>query len=93
MKTAHLITDNLEGFNGHAAHYRLSEPIGKSYDPDFVPVSNVVVSAVTGYAHETYIFACDKNGKVGSWSELPGSMKDTTSHAEALENAGYTIAK
>lgn len=92
MKTATLIKDNLPGFNGHAAHYRLSEPLGKSYDKDFTPASDVVVSAVNGIAYETYIFACDENGKVTKWGELPGSMKGTNSHSEVLADAGYEIA-
>ncbi len=92
IKTATLISDNLPDFNGHAAHYRLSVPLGKSYDEDFKPVSDVVVSAVTGWAHETYIFPADENGKVTAWGELPGSIKGTTSHEEALKEAGYAIA-
>lgn len=56
----------------------------------------VLVSAVDeklGFyrVYETYIFGCDKNGEVLDWAELHGSLKDTFSHKEALENAGYVI--
>lgn len=108
-KKATLIKDNLSGFNGHAALYRLSEPIGDhkwsndAHDYDECDgtgtcssVSLVIVSAteipyVGGT--ETYIFPGIEDGTIASWGELPGSLKDTLDHAEALREAGYEIAE
>lgn len=95
MKTATLIKDKLPGFAGHAALYRLSEPLGSDWDEESVKTDLVVVSAavVTYCGPETYIFAADEDGQIASWSELPGSMKGTLSHAEALEGAGYEVRR
>lgn len=95
MKTATLIKDDLPNFNGHAALYRFDPPLqdtdweGK---PDGDPHEFVVVSAVCGWAHETYLFPADADGNITNWGELDGSTKNTTSHAEAIQNAGYAIA-
>lgn len=90
-KTATLLRDNLPDYAGYAALYRLEPPMIYGDDEES-SISHVVVSAVrTSWAHETYIFRADRNGKATKWGELPGSVKGTTSHAEALERAGYTI--
>jgi hypothetical protein len=88
--TATLIRDDLPRFSGHAAHYRLSVPLGEYYgDQRFTDV--VVSTACVGGRDETYIFGADADGNVTNWGELPGSVKDCTDHAEALAGAGYTI--
>lgn len=92
MRTAKLITDMLPNFNGHAAHYRLSEPHGKDWDEDFKPVFDVVVSTASVFGHvETYIFPADETGRVTHWGEMTGSIKGTDSHEEVLREAGYEI--
>lgn len=88
MKTATLIIEDL-GWRGRASVYRLSEP-HKGYDGP--PTRHVIVSAVNhSFAHETYLFPCNAEGKASSMLEMPGSLKGTTSHAEALAAAGYSI--
>lgn len=99
MSTATLVRDNLKGFTGHAALYRLDPPIAYtdwSIDDelDQRSTSLVVVSAVTlpmGLGSETYIFPGNEDGTVADWGELPGSLKHTLSHAEALAAAGYEV--
>lgn len=95
MKTATLIKDKLPDFAGHAALYRLSEPLDSEWNEEAPKAEFVVVSAavVMYCGPETYIFAADEAGEVTNWCELPGSMKGTLSHAEALEHAGYEVAK
>ena len=90
MKTATLI-EKLTGFVGDARHYRLSEPL-EAHEGD--KHTDVIVSAVTlplWLGTETYIFPATDNGKIASWGELPGSLKNTLSHAEALAAAGYEV--
>ena len=90
MKTAKLIKDNLEGFVGHAALYKLSNKV--TYDDDkttrFVVCSTANVM-FTGM--ETYMFPADKLGKVLDWLELEGSQRGVVSHEDVLNNIGYTI--
>ena len=95
MKEAKLIKDVSDNFNGTAALYKLTPALSvESWDDDEEDQKEeyVVVSAVNGWAHETYIFASDESGKVKSFSELDGSYKGGTSHHEALSRAGYLIA-
>ena len=81
----------LSGFRGEAALYRLDPPM----DRDGHPVEWAVVSAaVVPYSGpETYIFEADSTGAVVDWGELPGSSKGTLQHAEALDEAGYTVTE
>lgn len=52
----------------------------------------VVVSAVqNAYVHETYLFPADSDGLITSYREMSGSIRDTTSHEEALREAGYRV--
>ncbi len=90
---AELIKDNLKGFNGHAALYKLSPPM-KDVDCDDIETEHeyVVVSAVyTLGAPETYIFSANAEGMVTAWGALKGSYKGGMSHVEALEGAGYSL--
>jgi hypothetical protein len=53
-----------------------------------------VSAAVAPYTGpETYIFACDHDGNVTDWMELPGSFRGGLDHREALACAGYDIAE
>jgi hypothetical protein len=90
MKTATLVKDNLSWAKGHAALYRLSEPMTsfKGVQTDFVVVSSVC-AMFSG--PETFIFAADENGEVTDWGEMDGSTRGMYGHAEALEDAGYTV--
>lgn len=90
MKTATPVK-LLEGFNGRANLYRLSEAL-ESYDGN--KYEYVVVSAVDVpfSGPETYIFGADENGGITDWMELPGSFRGALDHNEALEGAGYTVA-
>ncbi len=55
----------------------------------------VVVSAanVLFSKPETCIFGSNEDGKIESWTELEGSCEGALDHAQALENAGYKIAR
>jgi hypothetical protein len=74
---------NMDGWNGDAALYKLDSVVS-TYDGD--TAEHVIVSAAQVFgAPETYIFAATADGEVISWGELPGSMKGTLSHHEALD--------
>ncbi len=88
-KTAIHIKD-MVGWQGHASLYKLSEPHAESSwgNDDPKAYDHVIVSAA-----ETYIFPAagpDADEPV-SFGEMPGSLRGTMSHAEALANAGYDI--
>lgn len=53
----------------------------------WVSAANVMYSGP-----ETYIFACDHEGRVTNWGELPGSFKGDLDHERALTGAGYTVS-
>lgn len=96
MGTATLLKDDLAGFNGHAALYRLDPPMrDKDWDdkPRGRPIRHVVVSAanVMFSGPETYIFAANAKGKISNWRELDGSYRGDLNHTQALAGAGYTI--
>lgn len=95
MKTATLVKDNLRHFNGHAAFYRLSEPIhyvSWADENDIRDYDYVIVSTANAFGYwETYIFGANSEGAVLNWTELEGSRKGTLSHKEVLKNAGYTL--
>lgn len=84
MKTATFIR-NVENFPAHQSLYRL--------DPPHEGHEHVVVSSVvaTLSGPETLIFPADANGKIQSFSELPGSCRGTLDHIEALNLAGYEV--
>lgn len=82
---------SLSGFRGNAALYHLSETIPIS-DERLVLTDYVVVSAIHNeLGMETYAFPADPDGKVLSWSELPGSLRNVMSHATVLENMGFPL--
>jgi hypothetical protein len=85
---AYLIIDNLRGFTGYAALYRL--------DPPYLCNKYVVASAVEVLnVPETYLFVSDKNGKVRDFAELEGSFKGELNHQRALAGCGcgYDIVR
>ena len=81
---------------GEGRVYRLDPPMPLSdEEADQGSTSYVWVSAtVVPYdgGPETYIFACDAEGQVSDWGELPGSYKGGLDHDEALRGAGYEVA-
>lgn len=87
----------LEGWQGDARVFELSEPVAYDYDwnTDEYKSSTkfVVVSAasVMFSGAETYIFACDENGEVLNWMELEGSFKGGLDHERALQGAGFEV--
>ena len=83
MKTATLLKE--KNGTGIGKVFKLSEPLEGN---DYVWVS-AVVAAFSG--PETFIFGCDQNGEVTSWSELDGSYRGGLDIEKALTNAGYTI--
>lgn len=74
------------GAQAHQITWELSEPLDGH--------SIVVTSAaeVCG-TWETYIFPATRDGAVTDWLELPGSMRGTKDHLEALYNAGYEVGQ
>lgn len=75
---------------GAAALYRLSKPY--QYDDEKPPCEYMFVSTscVLG-TWETYAFPAVESGDCLSWGELPGSEKETRSHATVLGNMGYEL--
>jgi hypothetical protein len=91
----------LEGYQGNAALYELSEPVSYprwvNHDEEQQKTKWVVVSALdsafdTGIS-ECYIFAAADNGEVVDWGELDGSERGTTNHQYVLASAGYELVK
>ena len=76
---ATLVKDNLEGFSGHAALYRMDPPLNGC---DFV-----IASAIS----KTCVFPADAGGEVVSWAEMDGSYRGGLSHAKAFAGAGYSM--
>lgn len=89
------LVKHLEGFSGDASLYKLSEPISYGYDDLGGTTPYVVVSAtvVLGSGPETYIFPADEHGHILNWSELPGSFRGDLDHVQAIENAGWELAR
>ena len=88
MKTARLVKDM--GPSGSGAVQRLY----RLNDTELSSTGYVVVSAVAvpyGGGPETYIFACNAEGEIDDWGELPGSFKGDLDHEKALRGAGYTV--
>ena len=87
---------SMEGWQGDATLYRLSEEIswGGCYDGDATgETDHVIVSAaVVPYTGpETYIFPADAEGNVMDWSEMHGSYRGGLSHEHALERADWSL--
>lgn len=91
MKTAKLIKQ----LNDSQSLYECNPPLGwsdsdKSYEFVVASINLESSQKILGYA-EVYLFGADKSGNIVDWVELPGSMKHTSEHNRAFENAGYTI--
>lgn len=96
MKIAQLIKDNLPGFNGHAALYKVTPPIrDEGYDEDDATflIHYVIASSISGgiFGAETYLFPANEDGEITSWVELEGSQKGVTFHETVLNDIGYTV--
>lgn len=99
MKKATYLKTVKAGFGITQKLYRLDPPLEESsFLNDKVVTSHqhVIVSAAKHgegmfQIHETYIFPASAEGEVTGWGELPGSIKGTTSHEEALREAGYEV--
>ncbi len=88
---------DIEGGRGNVALYRLDPPLTYTHytgeEDTEVKAPYVYVSAVAEIP-ETYIFHAPPTATEFapvSWGELSGSMKGTTSHIAALNNAGYEV--
>lgn len=87
MKTAKIIKDNLDGFGGRAALYRLSKPISSW---EYVIVSGVV-QPHNGRPVVT-VFPSNKHAEIVEWNDI--LKKDgTVDHKEVLGEFGYTITE
>lgn len=93
-KLAHDLGPVNPNSQGRQRLYRLEPPLAGYEFYEDQPHEYVVASAVTvlGYP-ETYLFPADATGEVTSWGELPGSLKGTLSHEEAINEAGYEVVK
>lgn len=80
--TAMFIKD-VHGMRGEVKMFRLDPPL---YGNQLVVVS---AATVPYSGPETYIFACDGQGKVTDWMELDGSYSGGLDHERALRQAGY----
>jgi hypothetical protein len=88
MNTAQLLKNNLKGFRGHAALYRLNPPL-REWDGENAH-ELVVLSTVDGFGRpETLIFPADETGTVTSRRDLRSQI--SMSHQQVLEDAGYTM--
>jgi hypothetical protein len=79
---------DLDGWQGDAKLYKLSEPITlvQWFDDEPFTFNHIVVSAVVAYSGpETYVFAADENGEVENWQEMDGSFHGALDHSEALD--------
>lgn len=92
MSTATYIKP-VSNMRGDARLYRVDPPLDGN---EYIAVSAVDMAAQfpginfqSWEATETYIFPASEDGEVTAWGELPGSMKGTLDHAEALRDAGY----
>lgn len=103
IKTATLVQDNLPGYKGHAALFKLSPPLESTqWDLDtdkevtlkheYVVLSSVAAAFDHGNS-ETFIFPADTKGKVTDWGELPGSQRGTMNHNYILHSKGYQVVK
>lgn len=82
-RTATFVKQN-DDMRSDARMYRLDPPLDDE--------AQVLVSAASlRDSTETYIFPCDDDGNVTSWSEMRRSQKDTLSHAKVLSDLGYTV--
>jgi hypothetical protein len=96
MKTATLIKDSLEGYNGHAAHYLLSPGIEYerwTTDGAVTEIAeHVIVSAVDVpfSGPETLVFSGTPEGEILYYFELAAFLGELN-HRKPLEALGYEI--
>jgi hypothetical protein len=56
-----------------------------------IPTEFVVVSAVSHFTTETYIFPSNDEGDIIDWGELEGSFQGGCDHERALQGMGYEV--
>jgi hypothetical protein len=97
-KVAVLIRDNLPGYRGKAAVYKLSNPLDGH---EFVVVSSVYLEFPDSVKHivpnyyESFVFPSDPEGNVVDWGKLDGSITRSEvpiPHEECFKKAGYQLA-
>lgn len=82
---ATLLSNNIEGFRGHASHWKLDPPLdGHEY---------VIVSAVDAFMSgpETYIFPSTEEPLIANWVELEGSERGYKDNERVLRQLGYEL--
>ncbi len=84
QNTATKIKD-IKGWRGAASLYKCEPPLD-GHEYVIASAANVPFSGP-----ETYLFPATAEGEAENMTELSGSMKGTLSHAEAFEDAGYTV--
>jgi len=92
MNTAVFVKDVERETRGDQRVYQLDPPLEGH---EFVVVSAVELPASVhrlGQSCETYIFPSDGE-EVIEYMDLPGSIKNTMDHEEALKEAGYEIVE
>lgn len=100
MKKAHKIKDVSDQFTGEAFVYRCDPPLNNyqyivASATDLYHINPTIETTrrlpLDISQYETYIFGCDKFGKVSCWSEQKGSATGIYNCDEALKNAGYEV--
>lgn len=81
-----IIDKNLDTFKGTAWLVEMSEEIEVGLRPTGTLKTRyfIISTARTIAGYETYIFPGDENGEPRSWTELPGSQKDTIDREAAV---------
>ncbi|MCP5004233.1 MAG: hypothetical protein GY941_09875 [Planctomycetes bacterium] len=78
--------------------YHLDPPLTyTNYATDAELEAHYVYVSTMPNIPKTYIFPAPEPNTVDldpvSWGELPGSMRNTIDHADALNNAGYEVVR
>jgi hypothetical protein len=64
--------------------WELSEPVPLS-DGNDEKVSHIITSSVVGLVNETYAFACEADGFITRWGDLPGSINIPHNHQAVID--------
>lgn len=92
IKKVAIHTRDLPDFTGHAALYKLTEPVSVGYDKDSETTIWVIASgtSVPFSGSECLVFPSNKAGEITSWGEIAG-VRGSQSHIEALASLGFEI--
>ena len=86
--------------NENQVCFKLSEPIDvtigfdffdKEFNPKIQQSYFVLSSKADNFFKETFLFACDRDGKINHWPELHRSMKGDHDFGKPLETIGYEV--